>query len=351
MNIAFWLTSTTRHIQGDNWGKIPLGGAEVSAYNLGMELLRKGHSITFYLQRCDPFDKDRLHIRKHGDIGIAKHDYFICVRPHVVLSSENFNKKILWSGDAFDQSSMNIFWEKDIANSVDAYVFKTKWQRDKIVEKFFFIDNQKTHVIYNGVNDALYNGLTDSYYLPQRNRFIHASTWYRGVYNFIDIWPKIIESIPEAEIHVFSKTSLYSESNPRDQQYGQIAEKLCQLPGVILREPVPQNIIIQEMKKAWLMLYPNTGFVESSCGAALQSICAGTPVITTARAGLPETIGTNGILIEENEHWQRNFVKETVNLWTNKEQRNHLSLSGQKRLTTESWKKKAIVWEEFLKSL
>ena len=351
MQISFWLTSTTRDMNYDNWGKAPMGGAEISAVQLGEEFLKLGYDVTYYLQRAQPFDRDNLHVRRHQQVVDENHQYFICVRPHKILTTDMNKqvKKILWSGDAFDQTSNDIFFDKKTAQSMNGFVFKTDWQSKKMLEKYFYIEPEKVHIIQNGIKEEFFqpNGV-----MPQRNRFIHASTWYRGVHNFVEIWPKILDKIPDAEIHVFSKTSLYSELNPKDlTTWPLIVEKLSQFPGMVLREPVPQKILAQEMKKAWLMLYPNSGFVESSCGAALQSMAAGTPVITTARAGLKETVKDGGILIEEKEGWQDEFVKETINLWSDKEKRNQLADSGHRKALNHSWRIKATEWTNFLKSL
>uniref|UniRef100_A0A6M3L528 Putative glycosyltransferase n=1 Tax=viral metagenome TaxID=1070528 RepID=A0A6M3L528_9ZZZZ len=340
-----------------NWGKVPMGGAEISALNLGEELLKQGHQLQYYLQRCQPFETANLKVELHENVWKDDHEIFICVRPHRILNpkfrKDEFHliqklKIILWSGDAFDQPSNNIFFDRDTALSVNTFVFKSNWQRDKILEKFFYIDKSKTKVIYNGFKDSYFKNLEITH---QKNRFIHTSTWYRGVYNFIRIWPKLLKYIPDAEIHVFSKTSLYYELNQKDTKWFQIAEELVQLPGMVLREPVPQRILAMELRKAYLMLYPNTGFVESSCGSALQSLAAGTPVIATARAGLPETVGKAGILIDESEGWEDKFVEGVVNLCQKPNEREILSEIGLSQVKDQSWTQVAIRWADFLKSL
>jgi glycosyltransferase involved in cell wall biosynthesis len=303
--------------------------------------------VKYFLERCEPFEEGNLVIRAREQLFDEDHEHFICVRPHPVLQGDFGKiKKILWSGDAFDQPSNDIFFDKKVAESMNAYVFKSNWQRKKILEKYYHIDRDKTKVIYNGYRNEFY---TPNGVLPNPKRFIHASVWYRGLVNFVDIWPKILEKMPDAEIHVFSKAKLYSEYS-NDEGYHKIIQDLVQLPGMVLREPVPQEMLVQEMKKAWLMLYPNTGFVESSCGAALQSIAAGTPVIATNRAGLPETIGKGGILIEQNdEKWKENFVKAVLE--TDKSKRKQMVDYGYQQVSDQTWKHKAEEWENFLKYL
>jgi len=353
MKISFWLTSTTRIMNKDNWGNAPMGGAEISAVQLGEEILKLGHDVTYYLQRCEPFDKDNLHIRLHRQVDEETHEYFICVRPHAILSTE-FNKgikKILWSGDAADQSSNNIFYDKDTADSITAFVFKSNWQKEKVLEQYFYIKPEKSHVIYNGVKGEYFsrNGI-----IPNPKRFIHTSTFYRGLLNFIDIWPMILTEIPDAEIHVFSKTDLYHGGLPdgKQESWVMLAERLVQIPGIVLREPVPQYILMGEIKKAWLMLYPNSGFVESSCGSVQQSVLMGTPVIATKRAGLPETIKEGGILIEQSEeYWKEKFVEATLELCRDTQRRNRIAEYGQKRLPEETWEQRAIQWQDFLRCL
>jgi len=347
MNISFWLTSTTRHMTSENWGKAPMGGSEISAVHLGEKLLERGHDVTYFLQRCESFDNENLHVRRHDQIFDEQLEYFICVRPHPVLQGDFGDvKKILWSGDAFDQPSMDLFYDEKIVNSMDAFIFKSKWQEGKILEKYYKIKEEKVHILYNCYKPEFFgvDGIS-----PNPKRFIHASTWYRGLKNFIDIWPEILKKIPDAEIHVFSKTALYSEYS-NDKGYYDIAEELVELPGIILREPVPQRIMAQEMKKAWLMLYPNTGFVETSCAVALQSIVSGTPVIATKRAGLIETIGGAGVLIDnKEENWQKKFVKTAVEMDSKK--RRILVDSGSQRQALQTWKNQVERWEGLLKSL
>ena len=348
MNISFWLTSTTRFVTEDNWDNIPFGGAEISAINLGTELAKLGHGIKFYLERCEPFEKDNISIRKHHQLFDDEHEYFICVRPHPMLQGDFGNiKKILWSGDAFDQSSNDVFYDKKIADSMDGFVFKSEWQKDKILEKYYTIDKNKCSVIYNGYNAEYFN---NNGVIHNSKRFIHSSVWYRGLKNFIDIWPVIIESIPDAEIHVFSNTTLYH--GIQEQGYYDIIKDLIGLPGMILREPVPQKILAHEMKKSYLMLYPNSGFVESSCGSALQSMAVGTPVVTTKRAGLIETVGESGILIEQSEeNWKNKFAREVISLYRDHKKWEEMVKTGLLKVSDQTWSHKAKVWEDYLKSL
>ena len=362
MDITFSLASTTRVMTEENWGIAPMGGAEVSAVNLGRELLELGHEVHYYLQRAEPFDRDNLHVHRHEEIFDRTHGHFIFVRPSKVICPKvrkiKADKILLWSGDAYDQSSNEVFDDKDTAGAFDAFVFKTKWQREKILERFYHIQPALAHVIYNGVRAEIFKDLRET---PQSNRFIYASTWYRGLSNFIDLWPKIIKEIPNAEIHVFAKTSLYSGSDMaaqildgrviiKDAGYYGIVEELVKLPGMILREPIPQWMLVKELAKSWAMLYPNTGFVESSCGVAIQSQAAGTPVITLARAGLVETVDGGGILIEETEDWKEKFVEGVVECQRST-LRNQLSSYGRRKVFNQSWKKKAQEWMTFLKSL
>jgi glycosyltransferase involved in cell wall biosynthesis len=331
----------------ENWHGLMLGGAEVSAKNLGEELLRLGHDVTYYFQFCEPFDDGSLHVRSRKIED--SFDAFICVRPSPILSTANVipaKKKLLWSGDAFDQPSNQLFDDPVIASQLDAFVFKTFWQREKILERFGHIDKHRTYVITNGVREEAFKRLTGE---PKENRFIYASTWYRGMFNFIKIWPEIRKIIPDAEIHAFGMTSLYFPGNPSDQQYFQVADMLAGYPGFVLRYPVPQHVLAQEIRKSWLMLYPNSGFLESSCGVALQSMAAGTPVLTTARAGLVETVGRHGILIKEREGWEKEFARRAL---CQKQLRNQLSNSGRREVLKKStWRLKAKQWEDFLGSL
>jgi len=302
MRIGFWLTTPTRFNPAEI-DKTPFGGAEISAINLAKHLAKNidndivvyGNSICNNDLR-EWFHDDVLY-KPYGDLRLHNSlDVLICVRAdqnllnprrNHVYFGENRPKIILWTGDAFDQpNNQAIFHDTYCLKTFDLIVAKSNWQKESLVRHFPLLSKEKVQVIYNGV---------DSNSIPQPTvttepRFVYASTAYRGLHRFLDIWPKIKEKIPDATLDCYCKTTLYIDDNPRESEFLPLYSKLSALPGISIKEPLPQQDFLKQLSTYRLMLYPNSGFLESSCGVALQSMACGVPVITTNAAGLGETI-------------------------------------------------------------
>lgn len=355
MDINFWLTTPVDLSGGLDR---PMGGAEVSAVQLAKQLGRNGHDVCIYCNTDHEYTLPNLGItvEPYTDMRNYEHmDILIVVRAHEILNTRirawfKQRPRVLlnWSGDAYDQSNNHIFWDKWVCDHIDGFVTKSKWQRDTLNEIYPNLRG-KTEVIYNGVDASLFPDAPTK----DENKFIWASTWYRGLENMLTIWPRIKEQLPDAHLDVYAKTALYLDNNPSDQQAKPLFDELAKLDGVVLREPVMQKELIHELASAKLLLYPNMNFLESSCGTAQQSILAGTPVITSARAGLPETVGSEGFCINHKpgtEDYTASFVEKVIKLCQDQKLYNRLSRQGLSRRTDESWEKVAIKWTRYLES-
>jgi len=354
MDISFWLTTP---VDLSNGLDRPMGGAEVSAVQLAQALVQTGWPITIHCNTDKQYSPiDGLMVKSYTAIRDDELDTLIVVRAHEILNTRirawfRERPRILlnWSGDAFDQPNNHIFWDKWICEHLDGFVVKSKWQRDTLNEMYPGLQG-KTTVIKNGVDPSLFPDDVEK----DENKFIWASTWYRGLENMIKIWPRIKAELPDAYLDVYAKTSLYLDNNPSDIQAKPIFDALEKLDGINIHEPVQQERLLSELASAKLLLYPNSNFVESSCGVAQQSICAGTPVITSHRAGLPETVGSEGICIQEEpgtDAYNEHFVTRTLDLCRNQKLYDRLSRQGLSRRTEESWAKTALSWTRYLKSL
>jgi glycosyltransferase involved in cell wall biosynthesis len=355
MDISFWLTTPVDLSNGLNR---PMGGAEVSAVQLAEALNTTGHTVTLYGNTKKRYTvNEHFFVSPYFEAHDSMHQYFITVRAHPILIRRTRqwlvhdpDHLLNWSGDAFDQPNNQIFWDMFVCRTLDHFVTKSQWQADAIMNEFPFL-NGKVSPIFNGVKAEYFQDLPAD---KDENLFIYASTFYRGVDHFLTLWPKIKEQLPDAKLHIYCKTSLYLDNNPGDVQAAPLFNALAKLPDVELKEPVLQSELIKELARAKLLLYPNDHFWESSCGVAQQSIIAGTPVVTTSRGGLLETVKTEGFCLDgdpSSDKYQDEFITKVVELCQNQDQYEKLSLQGRQRLNQESWEQTANRWISFLESL
>lgn len=122
-----------------------------------------------------------------------------------------------------------------------------------------------------------------------------------------------------------------------------------------------QSDLARELLKSKLMIYPShadlpTGFfAETSCISALESLGAGTPVITSYRGGIPEAIqnGLNGILISgdpTSQLYQEKFINETVKLLRDEAAWQQMSGNAKKSSLKYSWNEIAKEWDQKLRT-
>jgi len=356
MRISFYIT-TPKEIR-TRIVDTPMGGSEVSTHGLAESLWRQGHDVRVYCKLRTEFkDGYETCLRHYNDAWEDEHDIFILCRmcnvidPMKKLFKHWPRKIILWTGDAYDQSNNQLLFMKRIHSIVDAVCVKSDWQRDTMLKYFPVLSPEKVHVTRKGVKDVYF----DINSIPKDpNKFIHASTVYRGAQLFTQIWPKIKEVMPDAYLDLYSKTELYLDNNPKDRDFDFVFEQLVKLPDVNIKYPVPQRQLVEEMYTSQLMLYPNYGFEETSCGAVLESMAMGTPVITSAQGGLTELIKNmgGGTAIEGDptgDQYQSRFVEEIVRLCQDKTLYKQIAETGRKTIQQGfTWDKVAKDWETVL---
>jgi len=356
MRISFWHRTNKRFVPEDLW-HTPFGGAEMQCFNLARELVKE-HDVYIYCNPDHAYDDGNFHIRHYDAAHDDSHEIFICKRADDVVNRRYIRRYfaewpqhvVLWTGDDHNQRNNQILYDSYTVDGLDKIVVNGTWQRDMFIKEFM-LPEDKVVIIRNGVVPEYYADMPPA----DANKFIHASTVYRGVHNFVRIWPKIKDRIPDAVLHVYSKTTLYLEDNVCDEKFGYVFDEINKLQDVVIHDPLPQSEIAKEYGSSYLMLYPNSQFQETACNAALESIAAGCPVVTSSRAGLPETVGDFGYLCEaepESDEWVDEFVEATVKLHGNRDRRNALSEIGSRYvLANDTWEQRAKQWNKLFEEV
>jgi glycosyltransferase involved in cell wall biosynthesis len=202
-------------------------------------------------------------------------------------------RMIFWTGDASDQPALKDFEHPALQRNIDLIFCVSKWHRDSFIERFG-LPAAKVVATRNGfcpeiVPEPAYRDWT---------RGIYSSTPFRGLEILLRMFPHMRQRIPTLRLDVFSSMKVYGWSSEADQKaYGAIY-KAAEQPGVSWHGSVPQPRLMESLSTCGLFLYPNT-FAETSCMAVIEAQACGAVVITTARAGLNETVenGKSGICL------------------------------------------------------
>lgn len=329
-----------------------LGGSETATIYMARELASLGNEV-IVICPCDaPGNYDGVtykNINEYGNyISVKIFDVIVVLRmPDVFKENLPAKLKILWTQDAYDQPFIKNLSDKEIQKKIDKIFTVGKWQTEKIM-KYYGISAEKFYISRNGINRKFYE---NNEYKREIGRLVYTSTPFRGLDVLLDIFPRIKTKIPYAELFIYSSMSVYGMSEEEDRRmHGPLYDK-CNQPGVYLKGSIPQDRLAEELKKSYLMAYPNH-FAETSCIAAIEAQAAGLPVVTTQLGALSETVINNktGVCIPGNsrsQDYQDRFVREVVHLIKNQDRWNEMSSTAHHRVMEKySWDMIAREWDE-----
>jgi len=112
----------------------------------------------------------------------------------------------------------------------------------------------------------------------RKPRLIYSSSADRGLDVLLELWPRIREQVPKAELHAFygfETLDRVAQVNPGLAAYkaallGKVQELGGEDGGVFLRGRIGQAVLADEMQQARVLAYP-TMFLETSCITAMEA--------------------------------------------------------------------------------
>jgi glycosyltransferase involved in cell wall biosynthesis len=303
----------------------PLGGSESGIVYVARELTRLGHEVTVYAKMPNSLRSDS---KEPFPAYVHYHRFFadyLSSPWDVVISFRSFDpfllgrvapRMIFWCGDSYDQPVLKDFGHQALQENIDLIFCVSEWHRRTFIETFK-LPAAKVIATRNG----FFRDLVSSDARREWTRSAYTSTPYRGLDVLLRIFPKIRAQVASLTLDVFSSMKVYGWTGERDQrEFGSVYAEANQ-PGVILRGGLPQPVLLKQLAATGLLLYPNT-FEETSCIAAIEAQASGCVVVTSARAGLNETVEheKTGICIKgdpESDRYQREFIAAAVGLLQN----------------------------------
>lgn len=366
MRIAFY-GRYGRPVTGKTLEETGCGGSESALIYMARELHLLGHEVYVFNQCGEAHGTyDGVEYRDVKEFGQILQsgkgfDVLVVFRDLDILkvlgpdsSSIGIKKKVYWAHD--DQSYLwnnpNKLaeiggWLNKNTNSIFAV---SKWQADVYAEKFG-VHKDKIYVTRNGVNLSLFQKPINK----EPKRLIYTSVPDRGLDILVDIFPEIKKQTG-AELYVYSSFKVYGAS-ATDAKLKDLFAK-AKNEGINIMEPLTQKELSRELLRSRLMVYPNHQatfhpvYAETACIAVLEAQAAGTPVITSKRGALPESVLDNetGILIDGDPYsseYKTKLIEATVKLLKDDKEWQRLSDNAKKRTLQEySWTKIAGEWQD-----
>jgi glycosyltransferase involved in cell wall biosynthesis len=129
--------------------------------------------------------------------------------------------------------------------------------------------------------------------------FIYASTPYRGLDVLLKLWLEIVKKYPTATLHIFSSMKIYGAEQLDDLHFGKMYKDMKEgrFKNLVFHGSVPQKEMLEQMKKSFMLLYPNT-YPETFCNVLLEARACHTPFITSNLGALPETGRSAGLYVD-----------------------------------------------------
>jgi len=341
---------------GDTPLQRPLGGSESGIVYMARALARCGHTVSVYCNCPEPgkFDAvDYLHY----------HDFFTDHRQprwDAVIAFRSFDplllgriapRMIYWTGDASNQPSLHNFDHDALQQNLDLVLCVSQWHRESFIRQFGLAPD-KVVATRNGFAPELVPHARTK----DTTRSVYTSTPFRGLDILLEVFPAIRRRVATATLDVFSSMKVYGWTTDQDREaYGVLYDASSQA-GVSWKGSVNQSDLLEHLAHAGLMLYPNT-FDETSCISAIEAQAAGCPIVTSARAGLKETVAhqTTGFCVEgdpRSTQYKKVFVEAAVGLLSNPDLFGRMSAAARNRaFRSYTWNAIAAEWTDILSDM
>lgn len=275
----------------------PLGGSQTALVYATRELARLGYRVRVYNRCPEPGDYGGVEYRSWNDMiantfGPEHPDFVITLRDPVFHTfwkdRGNTGTHILWCHDWMDSPVLH-FLRPD---SVDHIFFVSKWQRDRMGETFGF-SRDRTWIVPNGIQSDYFR--TDDHVFRDEKRLVWTPTPFRGLEHMVRLMPRIVEKVPEAELHIYGGMTVYQY---KDHGFDKIYDEIKGNNNIVVHGSLGQRELASELQKARVWSYTCT-FTEMHCISAMEAMAAGCLPIYTDYGGLQETVGDYGIAIGE----------------------------------------------------
>lgn len=356
-NILFYTGYCNHHWNYSQMKLGALGGSEKAVAHLSKELglllggAEKGMGMTIYVAgdvKSEELSEFNLVYVTLNDLpNLLKKTEFhtvICSRYISFLeiygSACSFHQFFIWAHDtcllAYGCNLTDGAVIDKWAECIDGCVCQTQWHANRYIELYPSLKT-KMFIINNGIDLELFPASR----LKQKEKFAYTSRTERGVARILELWPQIVEVMPNATLAI----STYEAFPCNDE------ERRIQARIEFLNREFPNNRIehlgklnptqlYQLMSTTEYWLYP-TNWPETSCITAMEMLMSEVICLYHPLAGLTDTMNGCGIQIAPGS--EINALREIVH---DEERKDALRKQGRLYAEGCSWEKRAQKWKE-----
>jgi glycosyltransferase involved in cell wall biosynthesis len=289
----------------DPRSNIKISGSEYMAMNLAKEFTKFGYRTFIF----GSFEDEENNIDYQGIYdGIQYIDYksfpefsskyiidYLIISRFVsnLVYYDNILNVYLWVHDILPHMSNNAPVFQSHLVKFKGFIVLSSWQKKYVMDHIGVPENMMI-LSRNAIYSERFLNYNPDTKIPYR--FIYISDAYRGLEHLIDMMPKIKEKYPETTLVIYTRIEHIEEK---------VMDAIKSMDYVSLNSRVSQDTIKDELLKSDVWLYP-TNFPETYCISALEAMAAGCLVAGVKYAGLTDTVGNRGIMvnhpIEENKN-------------------------------------------------
>lgn len=217
------------------------------------------------------------------------------------------------------------------SNKITGCICQTEWHANRFKELYPVL-RDKMHIINNGIITDLFKYTCKK--VP--NRFIYTSCTERGLSKLLDLWPKILEVLPDAELVI----SCYNPfpQNEDENRLNAIINKYSSSVKHLGR--LKRDKLYELMATAEYWLYPSH-FPETSCITSMELLASEVVCFYYPVAGLVNTIGEYGIPVVEGNELEQIFSLSN-------KRKSELKRKGREYAFSCSWTNRAINWSKII---
>ena len=204
-----------------------------------------------------------------------------------------------YKGEALDPNVYHLNHHK-----IDKVVALTEWHKQAISERFN-VDLERIITIPNPVNSEAFLPVQKENKIP--HSFIYTSHAERGLTNIIEEWPHILESLPDATLHI--ATPSYGMDYFNDH----FLHKVMPMKNVTFYGSLGQQDLYALMAKCAIWWYPSD-YEETFCLTAVEMVSHGVIPATRMTASLQNVLQGLNVetwqeAVEIFDKWKQTLVK------------------------------------------
>ncbi len=287
------------HFNGDTIKSNGMGGTESAIILVARELAKLGKRVAVFCS-CDKpgvYDGVTYHSNRYFEVFqrlSPEKTIIACRNDHYLHKKTRAKKRILWIHDVANDFYKHL--ENGDDSRFDAVFCLSAYQKNNWLKAYPIPENKYVQTT-NGFDAEIF--FADES-ITREKSMVYVSRPSRGLNEAFSVFERLKDSHPDLKFKVCAYTHQKNLSD--DPEWQPFVERLS-LPGVVNLGELTKESLAFELKKSMLLVYPNVSIGETSCIAAIEAMACGTPVITSDRGALGETVvnGTGGVVVPYNE--------------------------------------------------